>query len=79
MRKPPLLASAAVLGIGLPGVILFVFWAESWDLPAWLAVSLPIIFIGSVRGTAVLLGWRALRWAGPRIKGRWHKSRETAD
>jgi len=66
-KRPPLLAVASVLGIGVPGLILIVFWAEGWDLPPWLAVSLPIILIGSTRGTAVLLGWRALRWARPRI------------
>ena len=68
-RKPPLLAIAVILGIGVPGVTLLVFWLQGWDLPTWLAVVLPIILIGSTRGTAILLGWRALRWAVPRIRG----------
>jgi hypothetical protein len=52
----------------VPGFTLLVFKVEGWELPTWLAISLPIILIGSTRGTAVVLGWRALRWAGPRIK-----------
>jgi len=67
-RRPPLLAVAAVLGIGVPGFTLLLFRIEGWDLPTWLAVSLPIILIGSTRGTAVLLGWKAFRWATPRVK-----------
>jgi hypothetical protein len=69
-RRPPLLALAIVLGIGVPGAILLVYQIQGWDLPTWLAVALPIILIGSVRGTAVLLGWRGLRWLWPRFKAR---------
>jgi uncharacterized membrane protein len=67
-KKPPLLAVAAFLGIGVPGATLLLYHVEGWSLPTWLAVALPIILIGSTRGTAVLLGWKALRWATPRVK-----------
>jgi len=67
-KRPPLLAVASVLGIGVPAVILLAASVEGWDLPTWLAVALPIILLGSTRGTALLLGWRAWRWALPRLK-----------
>ncbi len=72
-KKPSLLAVAAILGIGVPGVTLLVFWLQGWDLPTWLAVALPIVLIGSARGTAMLLVWRALRWAVPRLKALRHR------
>jgi len=67
-RKPPLLATAVFLGIGVPGVTLLVFGLEGWRLPTTLAVALPIILIGSSRGTAILLLWKGLRWVSPRFK-----------
>jgi hypothetical protein len=60
-RRPPLLAIAVVAGIGLPGGTLLLFAFEGWELPTALAVALPIILIGSLRGTAILLGWKAIR------------------
>ena len=63
-----MLAIAVVLGIGVPGLTLLVFAVEGWKLPTALAVALPIILFGSVRGTAVLLGWRALRWARAKFR-----------
>jgi hypothetical protein len=70
MRRPPFLAIAAFLGIGVPGFTLLLFRIEGWDLPTWLAVALPIILIGSTRGTAVILGWRGLRWVRGRLRAR---------
>jgi hypothetical protein len=67
-RKPPLLVAAVFLGIGVPGVTLLVSGLEGWRLPTVLAVALPIILIGSARGTAVLLAWKGFRWASPRVK-----------
>lgn len=69
-----LLPIAIVLGIVLPGATLGLFALQGWSLPTWLAVSLPIVFIGSVRGTVVLLGWKAFR----RYVPRWWESRKRA-
>ena len=30
-RKPPLLAIAVILGIGVPGITLLVFWLQGWN------------------------------------------------
>ena len=68
-----LLGHGAITALGVTVLTLLVFGLEGWDLPTWLAVGLPIILVGSVRGTAVLLGWRALRWAWPRFRTR-HRS-----
>lgn len=73
--KRVLLMAAIVTGIFIPGIILGISALEGWHLPTWLSVSLPIILIGSVRGTAVLLGWKAFRWSLPRLnalKNRLH-------
>jgi hypothetical protein len=78
-RKPPLLAAAAFLGIGVPGVTLLVFGLEGWRLPTVLAVALPIILIGSSRGTAILLLWKAYRWISPRFKSWRTRSASPAD
>ena len=77
LRRPSLLAVAVVLGIGVPAAILLVYQVQGWDLPTWMAVALPVILIGSVRGTAVLLGWRGLRWLWPRFKAMRGSRRET--
>jgi hypothetical protein len=73
--KNGLLGAAIVLGIGMPALVLGLYAMEGWHLPGWLAVSLPIILFGSVRGTAVLFGWKALRWSFPKMKARWRRSR----
>ncbi|HEX5141235.1 MAG TPA: hypothetical protein VFX19_09840 [Dehalococcoidia bacterium] len=73
--KNGLLAAAIVLGIGMPLAVLGVYAAGGWHLPGWLAITLPIILFGSVRGTAVLFGWKALRWSLPKMKARWRRGR----
>ena len=75
--KRTLLIAAIVLGIGGPGVLLGAAALGVLSLPTWAAVALPIILFGSVRGTAVLLGWKAFRWALPRFKD-WHRARGEA-
>ncbi len=57
------LAAAVVLGIGVPAVVLVLFQLQGWDLPTWLAVALPIILFGSLRGTIMLFAWKAIRRA----------------
>jgi NADH:ubiquinone oxidoreductase subunit H len=72
--RPSLLAIAVFVGIVIPGCVLAVFAFGGWDLPAWLAVALPIVLIGSVRGTLILLASRALRWFVPRLRAWRSKS-----
>ncbi len=67
-----LLIPAGVIGTVVPGLVLGVYKLQDWALPAWLAVLLPVIFLGSLRGTLVLLGWKASR----SLFRRWRASRE---
>jgi hypothetical protein len=73
--KRLLLYVAIVVGIGVPSLVLGLTAVEGWHLPNWAAVSMPIILIGSVRGTAVLFGWKAVRWSWPRFK-EWRKRQQ---
>jgi hypothetical protein len=70
--KSALLAVAIFVGIVIPGATLGLFAVEGWHLPSWLAVSLPIVLFGSVRGTLVLAGWKAFRWSLPKFKA-WRR------
>lgn len=70
------LTVAAVLGIGVPGATLLLFGVLGWTLPTWLAVALPIVLIGSLRGTLVLLAWKLLRRLWPRLAF-WRGERST--
>ena len=73
LGRPPLLAVAVFVGVFIPGFTLGFFAVEGWHLPTWLAVTLPVVLFGSVRGTLLLMGWKAFRWSVPRWKS-WRKS-----
>jgi hypothetical protein len=76
--KGALLAVAIFAGIVVPALTLGIVAVEGWHLPSWLAVSLPVVLFASVRGTVVLLGWRAFRWSLPRFKS-WRSRERDAD
>lgn len=77
--KRILLLIAIVAGIGIPSVVLGMAAVGGWHLPSWAAVSMPIILIGSVRGTAVLLGWKAFKWSLPKFKAWRQRRREESE
>ena len=68
LARPPLLAIAVFAGIFIPSFTLGVFAIEGWNLPTWLAVTLPVVLFGSVRGTLLLLGYKAVHWSVPKLK-----------
>ena len=78
MRAGWLIALGVVCSLG-SALVLGLARLQGWGLPPWLDVGLPIIFIGSLRGTVVVVGYRAARWAVPKWRNWRRRDHATCD